>query len=190
MKERGNGITVPEELLRIFEHPDVFDPDSHRVLFALRAVAQRVNDRANEWLAPLQLTVGKYNYLVALGSYGNRSLRLNEIAELIHTKSATVTQMIASLESDGLAERSENPLDGRSTLVKLTPRGRGVLREAMTLHHRNIESAMQGLPVAKRRTLFELLVKLGDCFAAPEPPAKVAAPSRKRRPALRRPPAV
>lgn len=131
------------------------------------------------------MTVGKYNYLVALGSNGSRSLRLNQIAALIHTKSATVTQMIASLESDGLVERSENLADGRSTLVKLTPRGRSLLREAMTLHHRNIESAMHGLASGKRQTLFDLLLKLGECFEAWEPAARIAAPSRKRPPALR-----
>lgn len=100
-------LTVPDEILDIFvkRHPQIFDADTHRVLFAPRAVAQRVNDRANEWLAPLDLAVRTYNYLVALGSVQDRSLTLNEIAGLIHTKSATVTQMRrARARRSGIAE--------------------------------------------------------------------------------------
>jgi DNA-binding MarR family transcriptional regulator len=168
-------LTVPDDILAIFvkEHPTVFDPDTHRVLFALRAVAQRVNDRANEWLAPLDLTVGKYNYLVALGSVRDQSLTLNEIAGLIHTKSATVTQMIAALEHDGLVERTSNPVDGRSTIATLTSRGKALLRKAMVAHHLRIEECMTGFSRDERRTLFSLLLKLGDSFAEKAEPVKL-----------------
>jgi MarR family transcriptional regulator, transcriptional regulator for hemolysin len=166
MSSAPRSLTVPDEILAIFvkAHPQVFDPDTHRVLFALRAVAQRVNDRANEWLAPLGLTVGKYNYLVALGTARGQRLTLNEIGTFIHTKSATVTQMIAALERDGLVRRTSNPVDGRSTIAALTPLGKKRLRTAMELHHRAIEGSMQTFSTAERRTLFALLLKLGDAF--------------------------
>lgn len=160
-------LSVPDQNLDIFirRHPQVFEPDTHRILFALRAVAQRVNDRANEWLAPLGLTVGKYNYLVALGSAQNQSLALNEIAGLIHTKSATVTQMIAALERDGFVRRKNNPTDGRSTLAQLTPRGEALLREAMVAHHLRLEECIRHVSGDERRKLFSLLLKIGDGFA-------------------------
>lgn len=153
----------------VAQFPGVFDPDTHRALFALRATAQRVNDRANEWLAPLGLTVGKYNYLVALASSESRSRTLNEIGSLIHTSSATVTGMIAALERDGLVERENNPADGRSTIARLTPSGEALLRQAMTPHQRNIEAAMKDFSRTERRQLFALLLRLGAGFGpAPE----------------------
>ncbi len=136
----------------------------------MRATAQRVNDRANESLAPLGLNAGKYNYLVALSSSKTRSRTLNEISTLIHTSSATVTGMIASLERDGLVERQHNPLDGRSTVAKLTRRGEAVLRKAVPSHHRRIEELMDGFSREERRQLFSLLLKLGIHFAPPLEP--------------------
>ena len=167
MSPPKSSLTVPDELLAAFakKYPEVFDPEAHRVLFALRAVAQRVNDRANEWLGPLNLTVGKYNYLSALGSVPDRGLTLNGIAGMIHTKSATVTQMITALEHDGLVKRLNNPLDGRSTIAILTTHGKRLLRKAMVTHHTKIDESMKTVSRAERRTLFSLLLKLGDAFA-------------------------
>jgi DNA-binding MarR family transcriptional regulator len=166
-----NSLTVPDDQIDsvVSQFPDVFDPDTHRALFALRATAQRVNDCANEWLAPLGLTVGKYNYLVALASSPSRSRTLNEIGALIHTSSATVTGMIAALERDGLVERENNPLDGRSTIARLTPSGEALLHEAMTPHQRNIEASMKNITRAERQQLFALLLKLGSGFGVTSP---------------------
>jgi DNA-binding MarR family transcriptional regulator len=167
MARPKSNLTVPDNLLAAYakQYPDVFNPEAHRVLFALRAVAQRVNDRANEWLAPLGLTVGKYNYLTALGSAPDHGLTLNDIAALIHTKSATVTQMIAALEHDGLVKRSNNPLDGRSTIAILTAAGKRLLRKAMVTHHTRIEESMKTVSGGDRRALITLLLKIGDAFA-------------------------
>jgi DNA-binding MarR family transcriptional regulator len=161
-----NRLAVPDEQIEavVAQFPDAFDPDTHRALFALRATAQRVNDCANEWLAPLGLTVGKYNYLVALASSKSRSRTLNEIGALIHTSSATVTGMIAALERDGLVERENNPADGRSTIARLTPSGEALLREVMPRHQRNIEASLKGFSREERRQLFALLLKLGAGF--------------------------
>lgn len=170
MPARRKTFAVPEALLGPFmrEHPGV-DPDAHRVLFALRAVAQFVNDRANEWLAPLELTVGKYNYLVALGTARRGGLTLTEIARLIHTKSATVTQMIAALERDGLVARAGNPGDRRSTVARLTPAGKALLRKAVEHHHAHIERAMREFGASDRRALFASLLRLGASFSVAEP---------------------
>jgi len=159
-------LSVPNEQIDavVAQFPGVFDPDTHRALFALRAVAQRVNDRANEWLTPLGLTVGKYNYLVALASSKDRRATLNELGALIHTTSATVTGMIVALERDGLVERESNPLDGRSTVAKLTPRGETLLKKAMTPHQGNIEASLKHVTRAERKTLFDLLLKVGTGF--------------------------
>jgi len=161
-----NSLTVPDDQIEavVAQFPADFDPDTHRALFALRATAQRVNDCANEWLVPLGLTVGKYNYLVALSSSPSRSRTLNEIGALIHTSSATVTGMIAALERDGLVERENNPLDGRSTVARLTPAGEAKLRDVMAPHQRNIEASMTNITRAERQQLFALLLKLGSGF--------------------------
>jgi DNA-binding MarR family transcriptional regulator len=159
-------LTIPDEQIEavVAQFPGVFDPDTHRALFALRATAQRINDCANEWLAPFGLTVGKYNYLICLASSETRSRTLNEIGAFIHTASATVTGMIAALERDGLVEREDNPLDARSTVARLTPAGEALLHSVMAPHQHNIEASLKEFSRDERRQLFALLLKLGSGF--------------------------
>ncbi len=144
--------------------PGVFDPATHAALFALRAVAQFVNDRANEWLAPLGLNVGKYGYLVTLESAPGRRMRFNDLGRSMHTTNASVTTMIQTLERDGLVRRVPNPDDARSHLAELTPQGRRLARRAVEAQHAHVERALHRFPAAKRKQLTALLLELGEAF--------------------------
>src|ERR1700761_3105386 len=85
------------------EYPEVYDRNSTRVFFAIRALAQSINDEANAWLAPFGLSAGSYNYLVNLYALGRQNgLTQNEIRKLVHTTHASVAQMVRTLERDGL----------------------------------------------------------------------------------------
>jgi DNA-binding MarR family transcriptional regulator len=166
MRRRRKAFVTPERHVAFYtgNYPGIFDPDTHYALFALRAVAQLVNDHSNEWLAELGLTVGKYGYLVTLEAVPGRRMTFNELSGWIHTTNATVTTMIQSLERDGLVRRVANPDDRRSVLAELTPKGSRLAKRAIVLHHENIERALRDFPIEKRRELFRLLVELGEAF--------------------------
>jgi DNA-binding MarR family transcriptional regulator len=166
VRRRRKAFVTPERHVAFYagNYPGVFDPDTHYALFALRAVAQLVNDSSNEWLSQLGLTVGKYGYLVTLESAPGHRLTFNELSRWIHTTNATVTTMIQSLERDGLVRRVPNPEDRRSVLAELTPKGSRLVKRAIVLHHENIERALRAFSMEKRRDLFRLLVELGEAF--------------------------
>jgi DNA-binding MarR family transcriptional regulator len=144
--------------------PDDFDRDTVVAMFTLRALAQRINDRTNEWLAPFELNAAKYNYLVVLYLNSGESRTLNAISSLIHTSNATVTSMIASLERDGLVRRKPHPADGRSTLVMLTAKGRRRIEAAIPVQRRNVDAGMRRLSADERAQLAALLLKVSNGF--------------------------
>jgi DNA-binding MarR family transcriptional regulator len=56
----------------------------------------------------------------------NRSgpLTPSELAEIEHVKRPSITRTLASLEREGLIERTRDPADGRSSLLVITDAGR------------------------------------------------------------------
>lgn len=165
MRRRQSGaLLIPQEHLekhrRRFRH---FEPLNAQVLFSLRAVAQRVNDDLTERFSEIGLTARQYNYLSVI--YVEDGVTTHDIVRLIHTASPTVTSMINSLERDGLIVRKQNPLDARSSVIRLTPRGRELYQKAFHLHHRQLEEKMVALTPAERGQLVNLLTRLGEAFA-------------------------
>jgi DNA-binding MarR family transcriptional regulator len=161
-RRRKSNILLPDAMLdahaRAFPH--AFDRNASLVLYAIRALAQRVNDRANEWLRPLGLNAAKYNYLAILYFSNGDGVTLNEISDLVHTSNAAVTSMVNALEGDGLISRLENPDDGRSYVVALTAKGRSLFEQAVPIHHRHISRAMRSLTERERSLLIDLLVRI------------------------------
>jgi DNA-binding MarR family transcriptional regulator len=142
--------------------PGAADPWATRAVFAIRALAQRINDHANAWLAPYGLTAVKYNYLVVLYGAEGQAMALNDLAAYIHTTSGSVTGVIDALEKDAFVERARHPADRRSIIAKLTSKGKAAIEQAFPVHHRHIELLLSELTVADRRTLVGFLGKLAD----------------------------
>jgi DNA-binding MarR family transcriptional regulator len=166
-RQRTGALVIPEEHLekhrRRFPR---FEPLNAQVLFAVRALAQRINDDATERLSALGLTARQYNYLSVI--YVEENVSPNEIGTLIHTANPTVTSMLNALERDGLIARKGRPGDGRSSVVSLTPRGKALYEKAFRLHHDHMEETMAVLTMEERRALVDRLARLGDAFGRPE----------------------
>jgi DNA-binding MarR family transcriptional regulator len=175
--------------------PETFDRDSILIMFALRALAQRINDYASVWLSPLGINAAKYNYLSALFFSPERQVTLNTLSNMIHTSNAAVTSMIRSLEAEGLVEKLQNAADGRSYVVRLTTKGAKRTAQAVPIHCQAIQRGLKKLSARDRKELVRLLalVNLGfeESFEAPSdrPSGKIADPANRRVPrsAVRRP---
>lgn len=146
------------------EFPDSYDPETTRIVFSIRSLAQYINDEANVWLAKFGLNAGTYNYLAMLYAAKNRTLTQNDIRKLVHTTHSTVAQMIGTLERAGLAKRKRNPDDARSVVVTLTPKGVATVRRALPAHHIAINSRLKGLTKTQQRSLLSLLEAVREGF--------------------------
>jgi DNA-binding MarR family transcriptional regulator len=157
-------IRIPDDRIATWKKrfPDSFEPSSAQLTFAIRALAQRINDHANEWLAPFDLTAKKFNYLATVCSDEGAGMTILELGSLVHTSSGTVTTMINALERDGLVRRSVNRDDGRSVRIRATKKGHRVIERAWPVHHSNIEDMVADLSLKERDGLLATLISLGE----------------------------
>jgi DNA-binding MarR family transcriptional regulator len=65
--------------------------------------------------------------LKALSTEG--SMRASALADCVHSDPSTVSRQVAALVKDGLLERRADPVDGRASLLVLTPKAAAVLAE-------------------------------------------------------------
>ena len=78
-------------------------------------------------LKPYGLTFARYEALVLLHFSRSGSLPLSVIGRRLMVHPTSVTNSIDRLVSQGLAERSPNPRDGRGVLAGITPAGRDLV---------------------------------------------------------------
>ena len=158
-------IAIPEARLQRAEaaFPAEYRRDSARSIFAIRALARMVDDRANAWLAPFGINAAQHNYLTTL-YFSPGGLTLRDLSLLVHTSNSAVTPIVNVLEREGLVKRTFNPDDGRSVVAAITRKGRALIEKSFRVHHNNLERGLAQLSGAERKTLAELLEKVGTSF--------------------------
>ena len=125
--------------------------------------------RANDALRPFDLTFPRYEvlaWLVWQSPEGSRSLK--ELSELSQVTPATITNAVARLEGAGLIRRVTHPHDARTTLARITPRGRRVVAQSTEALNTQVFEAMD-LSDDDLDRLFHLLLQArigaGDVIA-------------------------
>lgn len=93
------------------------------VTFSLIGAAHAVEDRIEQSLEPLGLSLAKLNVLNTLVGSGS-PLTLGELATRLACVRSNVTQLVDRLESDGLVKREADPQDRRSIRAIVTDAGR------------------------------------------------------------------
>lgn len=109
-------------------------------------------------LAGIDLPPEDYPFYVTIGADG--PLTPTGLAEILDLPLSTVTFRVKRLERRGHAERIDNPADGRSFLVRLTPEGRSLLNKARPRFRGYAEAVEARLGGAKTKDLRESLVEL------------------------------
>lgn len=89
------------------------------VRIACQRVSRRVRFESNSELAPHLVSV--------LANLKKGALTPGELAELERVSAPSMTKTVNCLVERGLVAREDNPSDGRSKLLTLTPEGRAAL---------------------------------------------------------------
>src|SRR5579884_1722599 len=71
-------------------------------------------------------------------------MRAGALAECVHSDPSTVSRQVAALVKEGLLERRANPVDGRASLLVLTPKAHAVLAEHNEIRLDFFARVMQG----------------------------------------------
>ena len=99
---------------------------------------------------------------------GASEIKVSEISRLLHVTSPSVTQLLKSLEANGLIERHIDPADRRAVGVRLTEKGEGVTRQAMEGMTRSLQGLIEYLGEEESDQLIELLSKVFRYFSEQE----------------------
>jgi DNA-binding MarR family transcriptional regulator len=166
--ERDSELLIPQEVVSYYEglKNKPYDATSVRLLFLIRAVAQRINDISATWLNKFGLTPLSYNVLARLQATPGHAMALSTLSRSLHTRAATLTSIINALEQDNLIRRVAHSTDGRATLAKLTPAGLRVAEKATDVQHRHIIEALKTTRARDREFALEVLLEIGEALGA------------------------
>lgn len=105
------------------EYPDI-DSTAMAPLVRLARLGILIENFQNEVLEPFELTPSDYSVLAALRRNGKPySLNPSQLYTRLQRSSGGMTKILKRLEQRQFARRSNNPDDGRGSLITLTRRG-------------------------------------------------------------------
>jgi len=109
-----------------------------------------------------QISLGQLHALRVVSRYGGRA-RVQELSSDIGITVGAASKLADRLERDGLASRSPNPANRRSSLIALTAAGQQALASAMVVYRGVVaravgEEDIEGLTAA----LLRLQARLGE----------------------------
>jgi DNA-binding MarR family transcriptional regulator len=84
---------------------------------------------------------------------GAGPIRLGTLAELEGTTAATMSRVVDSLEVRSLIERVPDPLDGRASLVRLSPDGGAMLQDLRARNTEALRGALDQLSEEERAVI-------------------------------------
>lgn len=114
---------------------------------------------AERSIEPSGLGLSDFAVLEVLMSKGPQ--KVNAIGRRVDLTSGSITTAVDRLETRGLVARELDDADRRSRIVRLTPAGRAHIDEIFAQHAVALEAASSGLTETERKSLIELLKKLG-----------------------------
>jgi DNA-binding MarR family transcriptional regulator len=125
---------------------------------SLMRVHQVLTRRADQILAPIDLTFARYELLVRL-YFREGSLALNQLGRQLQIHQTSITSLVDRLEKQGLIKRTPHPTDRRSTIAQMTPAGRVLTGQAVKLLNAELFRDL-GLADGETRLLIGLLLKM------------------------------
>ena len=131
---------------------------------ALNAAHSRVSERLISSLSKTcGLSVNDFEILRRLDKVPPPGMRLGDLMPAIRLTQPSLSRMVARLVRQGWLARTEDPNDGRSVLVALTPAGRQVLLTAVPVHAQAIHEALLArLSPTERETLNAALTRITE----------------------------
>jgi len=129
------------------------------LLLSSKLVSKQLDDVFSE----IDLKKSSFEVLAALyHAQPDYALTPNELIELTHITSGSMTSRIDKLSKKGWVERVSNKKDKRSVKVSLTKSGKVVIEEALKTHETAVSSILSCLTEKEQHRLAKLLGKISQ----------------------------
>lgn len=87
-------------------------------------------------------------------------MKMSDLSQHMMVTNGNITGITDQLEKEGLVERIKVATDRRSSLIRLTPKGRRTFRKMAQAHETWIQSLFSGLSDTSRKALYDALGEL------------------------------
>jgi DNA-binding MarR family transcriptional regulator len=87
-------------------------------------------------------------------------MKMSDLSQHMMVTNGNITGITDQLEKEGLVERVKVATDRRSSLIRLTPKGRRTFRKMAQAHETWIQSLFSGLSDTSRKALYDALGEL------------------------------
>ncbi len=139
------------------ERPDL-DTAAMGLFGRMRNLTLHLSREMEKTFARFDLNSANFDMLATLRRSGEPyALSPGDLMATMMVTSGTMTNRIDQLEKAGLVTRSQNPNDGRSFLISLTPKGFELIDAAVTAHAETQARLVAALSEEERAALNGLL---------------------------------
>ena len=150
-------VSPPDFLIQAYAEELPIDTFlSIRLLFALRNAVHRVNADLAQWLGPDALSPGRMQTLMILWAKKGPVLQ-RDLVRALGVSRASVSELIALLARDGLAETRPDPEHGRRVYVEPTPQGLDMAGRQIRENGQRLDTALGKLSQEEKRGLIDRL---------------------------------
>ncbi len=140
-------------------NPPTMTTDEQSAAAALRVTIARIY-RALRLSTTSTITPSQVSVLFRVEQ--SEPVRMGVLAHLERITPATLSKVVDSLETLELVERAPDPLDGRVTLIRVSPTGRRLIEGQRVATTRALEEALTQMEPAHRDLLLESLPALEE----------------------------
>jgi len=130
-----------------------------KVLFALRASIQDLDNRLLGWLGSDALTPGRLQVLMVLLA-SDQPIPQRKIVQALKVSRATVSDLVEVLRADGHVTTAQGAEDKRQVLVALTSTGRAMTARLARENATHLRNEFAALNDNELKTLADLLTRL------------------------------
>lgn len=92
--------------------------------------------------------------------YHHQPITQSKLLEVLQVQAGSLSEMLKKLENEGWIIRTNDPEDKRNLHINLTPQGKKMAQEFITLRQEMIDSIFEGFSTEEKAQLHILLQKL------------------------------
>lgn len=129
-------------------------------IYSLALIYNICDDRISSFLSKFDLSIGKFNILVALRFHGgNKGLSQVDISKHLIVTPSNMTKLLDKLEKEGYVKRFALADDRRVNIIKVTPKTENLLDSLWAQYGEILKGLTDGLTAEDRQVLAKKLVK-------------------------------
>ncbi|MGB8643651.1 MAG: MarR family transcriptional regulator [Anaerolineae bacterium] len=145
------------------------DPASVMLFMQILRANSQLTQAAEKGLGVAGLSWAKFRMMMELLRHEKRptgeGMQPSELSERQGISRNTGSALIASLEQEELISRALHGTDRRKFVIRLTPKGRKVLKSNLTNQFLFVTDCFRGFSEVERETLLRLLIQLNSNLA-------------------------